>query len=180
MLSGCISAPAPPSRPDDVCAIFAEQPHWRRAATRSAERWGTPVPTALAFIRHESSFRADARPPRQRILGILPWRRPSSAYGYAQATDAAWADYRRDTGRRWFVSRTEFADAVDFVGWYNARTMRELRLPASDTMALYLAYHEGTEGYRNGSWRRKPALQRYAEQVAARARSYAAALEQCP
>jgi hypothetical protein len=84
-LAGC--ATAPPRDIDDLCRIFAEQPGWRRAAERAESRWGTKVPVAMAFVRHESSFRADAKPPRTRILGLIPWTRPSSAYGYAQATD---------------------------------------------------------------------------------------------
>lgn len=176
-LSGC--ATAPPPNIDDLCRIFESQPDWRRAAVRAESRWGTKVPVAMAFVRHESSFRADARPPRTRLLGIVPWTRPSSAYGYAQASDEAWEDYLEDTGH-WFVSRSDLGDSLDFIGWYNDRSMRKLRLRADDAYNLYLAYHEGHGGYAQGTWREKAWLRRYAQVVADRARKYAADLQRCP
>jgi hypothetical protein len=176
-LAGC--ATAPPRDIDDLCRIFAEQPGWRRAAERAESRWGTKVPVAMAFVRHESSFRADAKPPRTRILGLIPWTRPSSAYGYAQATDEAWEDYLGDTGH-WFVSRTDFDDSIDFIGWYNDRSRRRLSLRPDDTYNLYLAYHEGHGGYAAGTWREKAWLRRYAQTVADRARKYGADLARCP
>ena len=77
--------PDPPANPDDVCEIFREHPVWYDYASRSRERWGTPIATQMAFVYYESSFRSHARPPRTRLLGFIPWRRPTSAYGYAQA-----------------------------------------------------------------------------------------------
>ena len=41
----------------------------------------------------------------------------SSAYGYAQALEGTWDDYRKDTGRRG-ADRDDFADSSDFIGWY--------------------------------------------------------------
>ena len=38
-------------------------------------------PVLMAFVHHESSFRSDARPPREYILGFIPWGRVSSAKG---------------------------------------------------------------------------------------------------
>ena len=39
----------------------------------------------MSFVYQESSFKADARPEREKILGFIPWFRPSSAVGYSQA-----------------------------------------------------------------------------------------------
>ena len=39
-------------------------------------------------------------------------------FGYAQATDEAWSDYKKATGRT-FVRRNNMGDALDFIGWYN-------------------------------------------------------------
>ena len=177
LAGGC--ATTQPSNINDLCSILAEQPEWRAAAAQAESRWGTRPAIALAFIRHESSFKSAAKPPRRKLLGILPWLRPSSAFGYAQATDAAWDDYQRASGRR-FVRRTDFADSVDFVGWYNSVSHRVLGLDLADSYSLYLAYHEGHQGFRAGSWRRNDALKRYAAQVAARARQYASDLRRCP
>jgi hypothetical protein len=175
-LAGCGSTP--PRAPDDLCAVFEEKPRWYRHAAAAEQAWGVPVHVSMAFVHRESSYVADARPPRGRLLWVIPWRRPSSAYGYAQATREAWADYRRDTGRR-LAGRDDFADAMDFIGWYNDRSARALGIPRDDPYRLYLAYHEGPTGYRRGHWRRKPEVKGYASKVARRAQRYQAQLDRC-
>ena len=99
---------------------------------------------------------ADAKPPRKRVLGI-PLGRSSSAYGYAQATDEAWSDYKKSTGRR-FVKRSDFGDAIDFIGWYNHRSNKRLGLRKNDTYNLYLAYYNGHTGYAKGAWKKSATI----------------------
>jgi hypothetical protein len=175
-IAGCASAP--PRQPDDICAIFDERRSWYRAAARAEARWGTPVHVQLAFAHRESSYVARARPPRTRVLSIIPWRRPSSAYGFAQATEAAWSDYLRATGRN-RASRTNFADAMDFIGWYNHVSHRRLGIATDDAHRLYLAYHEGHGGYARGTYQAKPNVQRYAGHVRDRALRYREQLGRC-
>ncbi len=172
-------AGAPPRALDDLCGIFAERESWHRAAQRTRERWGVPEAVQLAILHQESRFVADARPPRRRLLGFLPGPRRSSAYGYAQAKDGTWDDYRRATGRRG-ADRDDFGDAVDFVGWYARAIGRATGVRPDDARQLYLAYHEGPTGYRRQSWRRKPWLLEVAGRVEARARRYAVQHERCP
>ena len=131
-----------------------EKKDWRKALERSERRWGISKAIIMAFLFQESSFRAKVRPEREYLLGVVPWKRPSSAYGYAQATDEAWADY---TNRVFniFPSRSTFKDSVDFVGWYNNRSHKVLRIRKDDAYRLYLAYHEGMQGYRSKAWKRK-------------------------
>jgi hypothetical protein len=174
--TGCSTAP--PSRSDDICLIFSEKNGWYAAAREAETRWGTPVPVMLAFIRHESGFRADAKPARRRILWIIPGPRPSDAYGYPQALDSTWRDYKRATGKRW-AGRNDFADAVDFIGWYNDISYHKNGIDKADTYNLYLAYHEGHSGYNRGSHRGKSWLQRTARTVAATADSYRRQLYRC-
>lgn len=174
-LAGCSSAP--PRSPGDLCAVFQERPGWYRGARAAQQSWGVPIHVAMAFVHKESSYVADARPPRGRLLWVIPWR-TSSAYGYAQATDEAWKDYRRATRRR-FADRDDFADAIDFVGWYNHRSARQLGIAKDDAYHLYIAYHEGPTGYRRGSWRSKPQVRDYARRVAERAGRYRAQLAGC-
>ena len=81
-LAGC--ATAPPSNPDNICAIFREKPDWHDAALKVQKKWGAPVPIPMAMMYQESSFKQDAVPPRYYFLGLIPWGRVSSAYGYAQ------------------------------------------------------------------------------------------------
>lgn len=175
LAGGCASAP---SRPDDLCAIFAERGRWHRAAQSAERRWRIPMPTMMAVMHKESSFKANARPPRRKILGIIPGRRPSTAFGFAQATDAAWKDYVRATGNR-FADRDDFADAVDFVGWYLHRAHRQAGIARNDARNLYIAYYAGVGGYRRGAWRGNRWLIDAAGKVAARSSRYATQLRGC-
>ncbi|MDC0237036.1 transglycosylase SLT domain-containing protein [Gammaproteobacteria bacterium] len=176
VVSGCASTP--PEDPDDVCEIFAEKPKWYRAVDASYKWWGIQPSTLMAVAHKESSYVPDARPPRRKFLWIFPGRRPSSAYGYAQATDETWDDYLRDRGRR-FADRDDFDDAVDFIGWYLNRASRELSIPQTNVQHLYLAYHEGLSGYRRGTWKRNQWLRNAAARVSATAAIYEAQLRSC-
>jgi len=167
----------PPEEPDDLCAIFEEKRGWYRAALRSFERWKVPEAVQLAIIHQESSFRALARPPRRRILWIFPGPRPSSAYGYGQVVDPTWKLYQR-AGRAG-ASRSDFGDVSDFIGWYASWIERRTGVPKSDAAQLYLAYHEGPEGYRRGNHRSKPWLVKVSQKVASRAARYQAQYEGC-
>jgi len=175
-ITGC--AASVPRNVQDSCAIFDEKRGWYQAAKTSEQRWGTPVPVQLAIIYQESRFEPKAKPPRRRILGFIPGPRPSTAYGYAQALTSTWGAYERDTGN-WSARRTNFADATDFVGWYTARTARNLRLSKNDAYNLYLAYHEGDGGFRRGTHRRKNWLLHAARRVSDRAARYRVQLSRC-
>ncbi len=168
----CLSCLAnPPRNTDDLCAIFEEKRGWYEASRRSFERWGVPESTQLAFVHQESRFRADARPPRRRILWIFPGPRLSSAYGYGQVKDGTWRDYERSTGNGG-ADRDDFGDVADFIGWYGDVIHRLTGVPKRDAYRLYLAYHEGPTGYRRGSYRKKAWLQGVARKVEARAGRY--------
>ena len=175
-LAGCASSP--PQQSDDLCRLFDERPRWFKAAAKVEKRWQVPIEIQLAFVQRQSSFNARARPPRKRLLGVIPWRRPSSAYGYSQATNATWRDYRRATGRM-FADRNDFSDALDFIGWYNTESHKQLKLRRDDAYGLYLAYHEGRGGYARGSYRKRPQVTAYARTVAERAQRYGAQLAKC-
>ena len=175
-VKGCASQP--PARQENLCSIFAEQPKWFKAAAKSERRWGVPVAVQMAFVQRESSFDSKARPPRGKLLGVVPWKRPSSAYGYAQATNSTWDAYKRAT-RSPLADRNNFADAVDFIGWYNTVSHNKLGIAKTNAEQLYLAYHEGQGGYARGSYRKKPNVQRYANQVAQRAVHYQTQLNGC-
>ena len=176
LATGCWT-PTPPTQQSDICEVFEQYPDWYDYARDSAERWGTPIPVQMAFVRHESSYRGDARPPRKWFL-FIPLGRASSAKGYAQAQDPVWGEYQDERG--WlFRSRGDMEDALDFIGWYNHKTWRGLGIPRNDAYRLYLAYHEGRGGYRRGTWKDKPEVRRTAERVAETARRYQAQLARC-
>ncbi|WP_299022109.1 hypothetical protein [uncultured Photobacterium sp.] len=174
-LSGC--ATPPPKDQSNLCNIFREKPDWYEYAIDMQDEWGTPVQVAMAFIKQESSFRHDARPPKDYILGFIPWGWVSSAYGYAQAQDPAWKDYQKATGNG--GSRTDFADSLMFVGWYTAETQRQLGVSKWDAYSQYLAYHEGRGGFKRGTYRSKPTLIKVSRKVEQQAKDYGWQLKQC-
>ncbi len=87
-LAGCAT---PPSHTRNACAIFDQRDsffnNWRSATEHASRQYGVPVPIILATIYTESGFRHNARPPRTKLFGFIPWKRQSTAYGYSQALD---------------------------------------------------------------------------------------------
>jgi hypothetical protein len=179
LLAGCANAP---EQINDVCAVFGQNDgffnNWQSSAKDAEARYGVPVPILMATIRKESGFQSNARPPRRYYLGFIPGKRASSAYGYSQALDGTWAQYKAETGN-FGARRSNFEDAVDFVGWYHARTVATYGVPPGDTYNLYLAYYSGWGGYKNGSWRTNASVQKTARDTAKMAMAYHAQLERC-
>ena len=104
--------------------------------------------------------------------------RRSSAYGYAQAQDPAWNDYRKDTGN-WSHDRDDFGDAINFVGWYSDKTKSQLGISKWDAYSQYLAYHEGWGGFSKGSYKKKPQLLKVASRVQKKTQEYSSQLKRC-
>lgn len=175
-LTACTAMP--PKNSDNICATFREKDDWHGHARQSFERWGVPVHVQMAIMHQESHFVADARPPRPWLLGIIPWFRASSAYGYAQAKDETWDSYVDNAGR-WWADRDDFDDAADFIGWYCAISYKKLGITKWDTRNLYLAYHEGHGGYLRKNYLKKPWLMRVANKVAKRAQLFQRQLNTC-
>lgn len=169
---------SPPRDLDNACSIIQQRPEYLRAFRKTQQRWGVPVHVQMATIYHESRFRGDARTPHQYVLGVIPVGRLSSAYGYSQALDGTWDDYRRDTGNR-RAQRDRISDATDFMGWYMRKSYEKNGIALYDARNQYLAYHEGHAGYARGSYRAKPWLMRVAAQAEDRAQTYQAQLATC-
>ncbi|MFT5481553.1 MAG: hypothetical protein ACI9GW_000196 [Halieaceae bacterium] len=176
IVSSC--ATSPPSRVDNICDIFREKDDWYDAAADASEKWGSPIGSLMATIHQESRFRAKAKPPRKRILWVIPGPRPSSSYGYTQALSGTWGVYQRDAGN-YGADRDEFADAIDFVGWYHSVSHRRNGIDKADTYNLYLAYHEGHGGYKRGSYKGKAWLVNVARKVDNLAERYRTQLQSC-
>lgn len=172
-------APDPPANPENLCEIFREHTVWYDYASESEQRWGTPIATQMAFVYYESSFRSHARPPRTLLWGFIPWTRPTTAYGYAQALDPAWQEYLQANGEDWFTVRTDMEYALDFVGWYNYLSHQQLGIAFTAPRNLYLAYHEGRGGYARGSYQQKPDVTDLASRVQTRAFRYDNQLKTC-
>ena len=176
MLGGC--AVSPPRNIENACNMLAEKPGWYDAVNDAADSWDVSEGLILSFIRQESSFVADAKPPRTKILWVLPGPRASSAYGYPQAKDGTWGDYRRDMSS-YLAERDNFRDAVDFVGWYVDRAHRIAGIPKSDAYRHYLAYHEGVGGFQRGTFKSKRWLIGVAKRVDQFAKAYDSQLSGC-
>ena len=167
-----------PRNLDNACSILEQRPSYISAFRATERKWGVPVAVQMATMYQESKFVSTARTPLRFTLGVIPMGRQSSAYGYSQALDGTWDEYRRDTGRR-TARRDRIRDATDFMGWYMNNTRERNGVPLNDARRQYLAYHEGHTGYRRGSYNSKPWLLRVANQVGDRAVMYDVQLSRC-
>jgi len=176
LLASC--ATSPPRQVDNICSIFNEKSGWYEAARKSEKRWGSSIPSMMAFMHQESRFKATAKPPRDKIFGFIPGPRKSSAYGYSQAQTNTWKWYKKSTGN-WGADRDEFQDAIDFVGWYNTKTKEINGLSLNNTYGLYLAYHEGHGGFKRKTYNKKGWLKKVAKKVAYRKATYSKQFKTC-
>ena len=145
LISGCSSVPKNTS---NSCLIFDERYLWYKHAKKSEKKWGTPIYLQLAIIKMESDFDWLAKPPRQKLFKVIPYKRPSSSFGYSQAVNGTWEQYKKETGNKLAV-RTRFKDSVDFIGWYTSKTESILKISKKDAFRQYVAYHEGWGGFKN-------------------------------
>lgn len=176
LLSSC--ATVPPDNMHNACSIFKQYPKWYKVTKRSHDHWGIPVHVQMAIMHQESHFKSHVKPDRTKLFGFIPWKRPTSAHGYSQALDGTWKAYKKECGK-FFVSRTNFADCADFMGWYLSKAAKELHLSKNNTYALYLAYHEGIGGYKNKTYQRKPWLKKVAKKVSLQSHRYKYQLMRC-
>jgi hypothetical protein len=171
-------ASKPPQQQENICTIFKEKTSWYRLANRSEEKWGAPIHVQMSIVRQESAFQNRAKPERIKLLGIVPWKRKTSAFGYSQAVDGTWDWYKKET-KRPLASRVNFSDAIDFTGWYINKTNKINGVKKSDAYNQYLAYHEGHGGFKSKSYNNKDWLIKTATKVDQRAEKYRQQLDQC-
>ena len=167
-----------PRNLDDACSVVRQRPSYLKAMQSTQKKWGVPVSVQMAVLYQESKFIGNARTPHRYVLGIIPMGRQSSAYGYSQALDGTWDEYRDEEGGR-MARRDRIGDAADFMGWYMAQSRQSLGIAMSDTRNQYLAYHEGRTGYRRGSYKSKRWLVNVANGLDRRAAMYKRQLISC-
>ncbi len=173
LISACSSIPKNTS---DGCSIFSERYLWYKHAKKTEKKWGTPIYIQLAFIKMESDFDWLAKPQRKKIFKVIPFKRPSSSFGYSQAVKGTWKQYKNETGNK-FASRNRFKDSVDFIGWYTSKTEKLLKISKKDAFRQYLAYHEGWVGYKNYKNKKKVIL--LAKKVQKQSNKYRKQLNEC-
>jgi len=144
-ITGCSSIP---QNTTNSCSIFNERYFWYKHAKKTEKKWGTPIYVQLAIIKMESDFDWLAKPSRKKLFKIIPFKRPSSSFGYSQAVKGTWEQYKIETGNK-MATRARFKDSVDFIGWYTDKTESLLKISKKDAFRQYLAYHEGWSGYKN-------------------------------
>lgn len=176
LLTACVSKP--PRDINNICSIFKEHPRWYEEARDVEHRWKVPVAVQMAIVHQESKFDARAKPSREKLLWVIPWKRPSTAFGYAQALNGTWRHYKQTNGS-FFSSRDDFGDGVDFIGWYANMAHVKAGVARADAYSLYLAYHEGVGGYQRKTYLKKSWLRSVAHKVKAKASLYAMQLDAC-
>ena len=144
LITGCSSIP---NNTSDSCSIFSERYLWYKHTKKVEKKWGTPIYIQLAIIKMESDFDWLAKPARQKIFKVIPYKRPSSSFGYSQAVKGTWEQYKKETGNK-LATRARFKDSVDFIGWYTNKTESILKISKNDAFKQYLAYHEGWGNYK--------------------------------
>ena len=167
-----------PRNLNNACSILKQRPTYLKAMQRSQHKWGIPLHVQMATIHQESKFLGNARTPYKYVLGVIPMGRQSSAYGYSQALDGTWDDYRKETNS-WGARRDDIYDATDFIGWYMAQSTEDLGISPLDASNQYLAYHEGRTGYARRSYRSKSWLTRISANVGAQSELYQQQLLSC-
>ena len=176
ILFSCASTP--PAKQENICSIFEQKSSWYRLANKSYEKWGAPIHVQMSILRQESAFQNRVKPERTKILGVIPWKRKSSAFGYTQAIDATW-DWYRTENKKPLASRVNFADAIDFTGWYINKSNKINGISKSDAYSQYLAYHEGHGGYKKKSYKNQNWLIDVANNVKLRSDKYRSQLNEC-
>ena len=131
-----------PQNTSNSCSIFNERYLWYKHAKSTEKKWGTPIHVQLAIIKMESDFDWLAKPQRQKLFKVIPFKRPSSSFGYSQAVKGTWEQYKNETGNK-LATRARFKDSVDFIGWYTNKTNSILKIPLHNAFKQYIAYHEG-------------------------------------
>tara|TARA_B100000287_G_scaffold149516_1_gene141223 strand:+ start:735 stop:1361 length:627 start_codon:yes stop_codon:yes gene_type:complete len=173
LLSACSSIPKNTS---NSCSIFDERYFWYKYTKKVQERWGTPIYIQLAIIKMESDFDWLAKPPRSKIFKVIPYKRPSSSFGYSQAVKGTWEQYKKETGNR-LATRARFKDSVDFIGWYTNKTETILKISKKDAFNQYLAYHEGWGNYKH--YKKNKKVIKLANKVEKQSNIYKKQLSKC-
>jgi len=165
-----------PKNTKNSCAIFEERYLWYKHTKSVEKKWGVPIYIQMAFIKKESDFNWLAKPKRLKLFKIIPYKRPSTSFGYSQAVKGTWEQYKKET-KNPLATRARFKDSVDFIGWYMNKTEKILKIPKTDAYRQYIAYHEGWGNYKNYKNNQKVII--FAKRVREQSNLYKKQLFQC-
>ena len=174
-LTSCSSIP---KYPQNACKIFGENYLWYKSIKKSSETYGAPVHTILAFINKESSFNRWAKPKRTKLFKVIPYKRPSSSFGYSQAVKKTWELYKTETGNP-LALRSRFKDSVMFIGWYIKKTNKINKIPLNDSYRQYLNYYLGWGNYAKKAYKTDKKAIIFAKSVEKQSKIYKRQLREC-
>ena len=181
LLSGCAQNYTYQDYSDNICKVVNGHYGWQSALKRTEKQYGISSGLILSVIFYESSFKASARPPADKLMGFIPWQ-SATAFGYAQVKNESW-DWYKSHNPGYFQSRTHFSDSVKFIGWYYqvflARLEKEHYTKRISDSDFYIAYHDGIGGFLQQGWRENEWLINKSQQVADLASHYNRQLKHC-
>ncbi len=112
----------------------------------------------------------------KKLFKVIPYKRPSSSFGYSQAVNGTWEQYKKETGNKLAV-RTRFKDSVDFIGWYTNKSSSILKISKTDAFKQYVAYHEGWGNYKH--YKKNKKIINLAKRVEKQSNVYKNQLKEC-
>ena len=175
VLASCSSVP---KYPQNACKIFGQNYLWYKSAKKSSDTYGVPVHIILAFVNKESGFNRWAKPKRQKIFKVIPYKRPSSSFGYSQAVKKTWELYKNETNNP-LALRTRFKDSVMFIGWYMEKTKKINKVPLNDPYRQYLNYYLGWGNYSKKVYKSDKKAIILAKKVEKQSKIYRNQLKEC-
>ena len=174
-LASCSSVPKYPA---NACKIFSQKYLWYKHTNKSSKTYGAPVHIILAFINKESGFNRWAKPKRTKLFKIIPYKRPSSSFGYSQAVNKTWELYKTETNNP-LALRARFKDSVMFIGWYMNKTNKINKIPLNDSYRQYLNYYLGWGNYSNKTYKTDKKAIIFAKSVENQSKIYKKQLKEC-
>ena len=174
-LTSCSSVPKYPA---NACKIFGEKYLWYKHAKKSSETYNAPLHIILAFVKKESGFNRWAKPKRKKLFKIIPYKRPSSSFGYSQAVNKTWELYKNETNNP-LALRSRFKDSVMFIGWYINKTNKINKIPYKESYRQYLNYYLGWGNYAKKAYKTDKKAVIYAKNVEKQSNIYKKQLYEC-
>ena len=174
-LASCSSIP---KYPQNACKIFGENYLWYKSAKKSSETYQVPIYIILAFVNKESGFNRWAKPKRTKLFKVIPYKRPSSSFGYSQAVKKTWELYKTETNNP-LALRTRFKDSVMFIGWYMNKTNKINKIPLNDSYRQYLNYYLGWGNYAKKVYKTDKKAIIFAKSVQKQSKIYKSQLREC-
>ena len=173
-----VSCTSVPKYPSNACKIFGEKYLWYKHTKKSYEVYGAPIHIVLAFVNKESGFNRWAKPKRKKLFKVIPYKRPSSSFGYSQAVNKTWELYKTETNNP-LALRARFKDSVMFIGWYMKKTNKINKISFNDSYRQYLNYYLGWGNYSKGLYKTDKKAILFAKNVEKQSNIYKNQLQKC-